>query len=176
MAAPSQTDVDAVIEAYEAEQARRGQADLSQFLAAPGRPRQDEPTWKDGKPLAGPASLVLPGGAERSAGLTEAGKAYRDYCQSRNGHGSDKLESWCELCAAGPENAQLFQDVHRRDPKAAERLAEALTTMPEAGGQFLGFRLVGELGRGAFARVFLAEQGELANRQVVLKISTDAIG
>src|SRR5262245_3555353 len=35
-----------------------------------------------------------------------------------------------------------------------------------------GFRLRAELGRGAFARVFLAEQVDLAGRYVVLKIST----
>src|SRR5262249_40999914 len=36
-----------------------------------------------------------------------------------------------------------------------------------------GFRLVHELGRGAFGRVFLAEQAGLANRPVVLKIARD---
>src|SRR5262249_36068507 len=45
--------------------------------------------------------------------------------------------------------------------------------LPEVGSDFLGFHLVGELGRGAFGRVFLAQQGELANRIVVLKVSTD---
>ncbi|MDG3008080.1 protein kinase domain-containing protein [Paludisphaera mucosa] len=43
--------------------------------------------------------------------------------------------------------------------------------MPEAGEAFLGFRLVAELGRGSFARVFLANQGELADRPVVLKVA-----
>src|SRR2546428_1620333 len=43
--------------------------------------------------------------------------------------------------------------------------------MRAAGDSFLGFKLVGELGRGAFARVFLARQGDLADRPVVLKVS-----
>ncbi|WP_197526668.1 serine/threonine-protein kinase [Botrimarina colliarenosi] len=42
---------------------------------------------------------------------------------------------------------------------------------PEPGEGFAGFRLVRELGRGAFARVFLAEQNDLARRLVVLKVS-----
>ena len=42
---------------------------------------------------------------------------------------------------------------------------------PQPGGQFAGFRLVREIGHGAFARVFLAEQNDLAKRPVVLKIS-----
>src|SRR5262249_15155131 len=112
----------------------------------------------------------------RGPRLPGAGRSYRDYCASHGGNGADQLDSWCASYAAGPENAQLFRDLHRSDPRAANRLAEALNTMPEAGDQFLGFRLISELGRGAFARVFLAQQGELANRSVVLKISSDGIG
>ncbi len=43
--------------------------------------------------------------------------------------------------------------------------------LPDVGEQLFGFRLRYELGRGAFARVFLAEQEALAGRPVVLKIS-----
>jgi serine/threonine protein kinase/Tfp pilus assembly protein PilF len=43
--------------------------------------------------------------------------------------------------------------------------------LPDVGEELFGFRLRHELGRGAFARVFLAEQGGLADRPVVLKIS-----
>jgi serine/threonine protein kinase/Flp pilus assembly protein TadD len=41
----------------------------------------------------------------------------------------------------------------------------------EIGGELFGYRLCRELGRGAFARVFLAEQAGLAGRPVVLKVS-----
>jgi serine/threonine protein kinase/tetratricopeptide (TPR) repeat protein len=43
--------------------------------------------------------------------------------------------------------------------------------LPDVGDQLFGFALRHELGRGAFARVFLAEQEELAGRPVVLKVS-----
>jgi serine/threonine protein kinase len=46
-----------------------------------------------------------------------------------------------------------------------------LLGLPEVGDEVFGFRLRGQLGRGAFARVFLAEQGSLAGRPVVLKVS-----
>jgi serine/threonine protein kinase/tetratricopeptide (TPR) repeat protein len=46
-----------------------------------------------------------------------------------------------------------------------------LLGLPEVGDLLFGFRLKHELGRGAFARVFLAEQSELAGRPVVLKVS-----
>ena len=42
---------------------------------------------------------------------------------------------------------------------------------PEVGAELFGFRLCQELGRGAFARVFLGKQADLAGRPVVLKIS-----
>ncbi len=45
-------------------------------------------------------------------------------------------------------------------------------TLPETGDEVFHFRLRQELGRGAFARVFLAEQGDLAGRRVVVKCST----
>ncbi len=42
---------------------------------------------------------------------------------------------------------------------------------PESGQTLAGFRLVEELGRGSFARVFRAEELRLADRPVVLKVS-----
>jgi serine/threonine protein kinase/Tfp pilus assembly protein PilF len=42
---------------------------------------------------------------------------------------------------------------------------------PEVGDELFGFRLRRKLGEGAFASVFLAEQGDLAGRPVVLKLS-----
>ena len=43
---------------------------------------------------------------------------------------------------------------------------------PQPGDRFLHFELVEELGRGAFARVYLAKQESLAHRLVVLKLTT----
>ena len=76
--------------------------------------------------------------------------------------------------APGP--AELFRDLDRSDSNLADRLARAVTGFPPVGSTFLGFRLESELGRGAFGRVYLARQGDLANRPVALKISADVIG
>lgn len=43
----------------------------------------------------------------------------------------------------------------------------------QPGDSFLGFEIVGELGRGAAARVYLARQQSLANRHVVLKVTPE---
>ncbi|MFO0930713.1 MAG: protein kinase [Gemmataceae bacterium] len=48
----------------------------------------------------------------------------------------------------------------------------SLLTLPVTGDELFGFRLRQELGRGAFARVFLAEQADLGGRPVVLKVSS----
>ena len=44
-------------------------------------------------------------------------------------------------------------------------------SFPQAGETIAGFRLVEELGRGAFARVFRAEERQLADRPVALKVA-----
>src|SRR5947208_12354406 len=55
---------------------------------------------------------------------------------------------------------------------AASTIPAAFPTLPVPGDEVFHFRLGRELGRGAFARVFLAEQADLANRRVVLKCSS----
>jgi serine/threonine protein kinase/Tfp pilus assembly protein PilF len=44
--------------------------------------------------------------------------------------------------------------------------------LPEVGDEVFGFRLLRELGRGSFARVFCAHQASLGDRPVVIKISS----
>lgn len=84
--------------------------------------------------------------------------------------GPPGVDSWCNESNGPSAQADDFAEFARSDPHAAERVATALNSIPSVGSEFLGFRLLGELGRGAFARVFLAEQGSLANRPVVLKV------
>ena len=56
-----------------------------------------------------------------------------------------------------------------RSPSARARTPDG--RFPESGQTIAGFRLVEELGRGSFARVFRAEERRLADRPVVLKVS-----
>jgi serine/threonine protein kinase/predicted Zn-dependent protease len=83
------------------------------------------------------------------------------------------LQEWLEQAAGSAEHARLFSEVHGSDRGTADRLAEALAAMPEPGSSFLSFTLISELGRGAFGRVYLARQGDLANRLVAVKVSAD---
>src|SRR5438477_214553 len=56
-------------------------------------------------------------------------------------------------------------------PSACYRPTQ-LAGFPSPGDEVFRFRLRHELGRGAFARVFLAEQADLAGRPVVVKCTT----
>ncbi len=86
--------------------------------------------------------------------------------------GVDSWQSSLQASSTGSsEQMRRFVDLHRSDPEACHRMAEAVTALPEVGTELLGFRLLTELGHGAFGRVFLAKQGDLAGRSVVLKVS-----
>jgi serine/threonine protein kinase/tetratricopeptide (TPR) repeat protein len=106
--------------------------------------------------------------------LAKAARAYQRMCGPEAATAHAELP-WDPLLA-NSEHARVFEDLHRADPRAAERLAQAVTAMPEVGSDFLGFRLRAELGRGAFCRAYLAQQGHLANRLVVIKVGADLVG
>jgi eukaryotic-like serine/threonine-protein kinase len=72
--------------------------------------------------------------------------------------------------------AEAMKDLRTNDPKTADRIDAALAEMPTIGQVFVGFKLMHELGRGAFGRVFLAQQTNLADRRVALKIAVDLNG
>src|SRR5271166_810731 len=51
-----------------------------------------------------------------------------------------------------------MEDLRTSHPQVAKQIDEAKSQMPAVGSEFLGFRLIAELGSGAFGRVFLARQ------------------
>src|SRR4029079_2476247 len=59
---------------------------------------------------------------------------------------------------------------------AADHLQRAIDQLPVVGQSFAGVELVAAIGRGTFGRVYLARQGELSDRFVALKISTNLTG
>ena len=80
-------------------------------------------------------------------------------------------ESWGES-RRDDQAVRLFHEPYSCDSEALRRLTDGLTALPKVGDDFAGFRLIGELGSGAFGRVYLARQGDLADRPVALKVST----
>ncbi|HEY1860453.1 MAG TPA: protein kinase, partial [Gemmataceae bacterium] len=92
------------------------------------------------------------------------------------------LEFHCKEATGGPRPADARHpsvETHRKhgaNPRTACEAPPAAAALPEIGTVFLGFRLVAVLGEGAFGRVYLAEQGDLANRPVALKVATNIVG
>ena len=142
-----------------------GDANVLQELA-----REEENLCQQGQA----STRVLP--EEVHHRLEDAAQAYQRFRLKTPVGDVSGLDSWCATFAGAPEHAELFREVHRSDPQAAYRLAEALTSLPEVGDTFLGFRLVAELGCGTFGKVYLAQQGDLADRPVALKVAVDLHG
>lgn len=77
-------------------------------------------------------------------------------------------ERWPQMRLGGDE-AVVNQSASRRFSKSD--LARLPVQYPVAGQTFAGFQLVTRIGEGAFSRVFLARQPDLASRLVVLKVT-----
>ncbi len=100
---------------------------------------------------------------------------FEEYCQRREQGGSDRPERE-EFEQRFPSQkdslARLFrQHEVLRSLAGASGGSSLRLALPGVGDELFGFRLREELGRGAFARVFLAEQAALAGRPVVVKVS-----
>lgn len=96
---------------------------------------------------------------------------YREFCLAEEA-GSDPVPG--DYLARFPELAAPLGrliGVHDALGAARPRGWDEPPPLPEVGDEIGPYRLVGELGRGAFARVFLAEQADLDDRLVVVKVS-----
>ena len=100
---------------------------------------------------------------------------YEEYClREEDGETPDAAD----YRARFPHIADSFREVLEIHDLVGRGRATALrgparsgTPFPEAGQTIAGFRLVEELGRGAFSRAYLAEEQHLADRPVALKVT-----
>ena len=140
-----------------------------------GRGWPSTPASPPRNPEVGPSRAPPKPPSDGAAEMECAASVYRAYRQRGLGD-PEELDAMFDSFDVSRAHAELLRSLDRTDPHAAERLAEALAGLPRAGADFLGFRLCGELGRGAFGRVYLARQGDLADRLVALKVSADVAG
>ncbi|WP_435009104.1 protein kinase domain-containing protein [Tundrisphaera lichenicola] len=99
---------------------------------------------------------------------------YHEYCLAE---ASDLEPDPTEYLRRFPEQADALNrlfSLHGALPASMLRAWAEPADLPSAGDEIGPYSLTRELGRGAFARVFLAEQADLDNRQVVVKVSTRA--
>ncbi|MFO0942949.1 MAG: protein kinase [Pirellulales bacterium] len=71
---------------------------------------------------------------------------------------------------------QLVAELNRLQTRQSTGLAQGTKAFPEIGQSICGFQIHGELGRGSFGRVYLASEVGLANRRVVIKVSSQFPG
>ena len=101
---------------------------------------------------------------------------YEEFClREEAGEAPDAEEYLARFGAVSSRLRRVF-DIHRlmgRDETTVSfgPRAASTTPFPAVGQTIAGFGLVEELGRGAFGRVFLARERELADRLVALKVT-----
>src|SRR5947209_959233 len=121
--------------------------------------------------IDGPLTLLSP--ADKSDPIDLAYSEYMSLCAA--GVEMDP-DAFCARFPAYQTSLRRLLEVHReveQNPDVPEVL-KRLERWPHPGQQFYGFALEQELGRGAFARVFLAREPGVGNRQVVVKVSLHA--
>ncbi len=128
--------------------------------------------WRRGTPVL-PEEVLRRWPVDPAADPDVASMLFEDYFQRRR-HGEQPTPKEYEdrFPAHKDSLSSLFVQHSLRpyDRSRVERNGQAIS-LPGLGEELFGFRLRYELGQGAFAKVFLAQQQALAGRPVVLKIS-----
>jgi serine/threonine protein kinase/Tfp pilus assembly protein PilF len=121
-------------------------------------------------PLSG-SSVARPTPAERSDFVD---RAYGEYRQLREAGVAVDPDAFCARFPAFQTSLRRLLEVHRELEENPGLIEQLGVRWPEPGEPFLGFRLLQELGRGAFARVFLAREQAVGGRLVAVKVSLQA--
>lgn len=127
--------------------------------------------WEIGQPVA--IEYYLERYAELD-GESLVALLYEEYCLREEAGESPEAAEYDRRFPAVAASFREILDIHGligRNPGSASVRGTGRpgVPLPEAGQTMAGFRLMEELGRGAFARVFRAEERELADRSVALK-------
>lgn len=131
-------------------------------------------TWPENRPFTVEAALeTRPELAERRSILIDL--AYEEFCRLEE---AGRRQPRSEFAARFPDIQRSLtrvlelHDFCWNEPEIRTALVEQ--PWPAIGCNFLGFRLVMEIGRGAKSRVYLARDLELAERVVIVKVGCDS--
>jgi tetratricopeptide (TPR) repeat protein len=99
-------------------------------------------------------------------------QAYQEYCQRRDAGKAVDLDAFCDEFPAFRDSLRRLLEADRFLEDNAALFEETPAGWWPAVGEVVDdFCLLRELGRGAFARVFLAREGSAGGRAVVVKLS-----
>jgi serine/threonine protein kinase/tetratricopeptide (TPR) repeat protein len=100
---------------------------------------------------------------------------YEEFCLREEEHETPDPTEYFQRFPEVANQLRRVLEIHGLVGSASATTATLSDTpavvFPEAGQTIAGFHLVEELGRGAFARVFLAQERQLADRLVALKVA-----
>ncbi len=126
--------------------------------------------WAQGRPLDAKAFLAEhPEYSTRKSVVLDL--AYEEYCQRIEAGESIDTNTYCRRFSTFERSLGRLIAVHEFLDENSLLLATADIDWPAPGQIFQGFSILVELGQGAFARVFLAEETALGDRPVVIKVS-----
>jgi serine/threonine protein kinase/Flp pilus assembly protein TadD len=133
---------------------------------------EQQAAWDEGRPVA-PESLLHRWPTDPTGDPDVASLLFEDFQRRRLDGEQPSVEEYDQRFPEHKDSlaSLLARDAVLRSVGGASGSSGSLLGLPEVGDELFGFRLLQELGRGAFARVYLAEQKELAGRPVVLKVS-----
>jgi eukaryotic-like serine/threonine-protein kinase len=97
--------------------------------------------------------------------------AYEEYCLREEAGATPDTESFCRKLPAFQSEVREVLRGHRVLADHPELFDRVDVAWPAPGDQYEGYTVVRELGRGAFARAYLAEDPDTGSRPVVLKLS-----
>jgi serine/threonine protein kinase len=96
---------------------------------------------------------------------------YEEFCQRTEAGESVDSDSYCRRFPTFERSLRRLLEVHEFLDENPDLLPAVDVDWPEPGQSFQGFSILAELGRGAFARVFLAREIALGDRLVAIKVS-----
>jgi len=129
-------------------------------------------SWDEGRPVP-PEEILRRWPTDPAKDPDAASLLVEDYFQRRRRGDELSLDHYHERFPDHSRSMAAAVTVHRAFREAGDSgsVRPPRLRLPDVGDEVFGFRMQHPLGKGSFARVFLAGQGLLADRPVVLKIS-----
>jgi serine/threonine protein kinase len=146
----------------------------SDSLAAERLRREFASAWRHGQRPDAVEWLGRSGAAPEFGHSLALDLAYEEFCQRTEAGEELDVEAYCARFPELSVSLRRLLDVHHLlAEEAPDARRESANDWPALGADFQGFRLLDELGRGAFARVYLAAETALGDRPVALKVCRD---